>query len=153
MKTHCHESAYMFQVKKCSESTCSYCSIHPIRKEMELFSQLSFMPLSLLDLSNEHYKAFTDIYGNPLSDKDQEQIAEDRERKSLLVSGKVRATIICDECQKHRCIYSRSILTDEQQKLIADIKDSRLYSCGASKSFIIRRCNYCQASTSVQLTD
>ena len=25
MKTHCHETHYMFQVKKCSDSACYYC--------------------------------------------------------------------------------------------------------------------------------
>ncbi len=160
-KAHCHESAYMFQVK---ESTCSYCSKHPVRMEMELFSQLSFMPLPLLD---EHYKAFTDVYGNPLSDKDlpsrvaipnEEQITADRQRKLLLVAGKVRATISCDECQKQRCIYSQSVLTAGQHNLIADLKDSRLYSCGGlfpnssqfENAIVVRQALVCNSPTENQ---
>ena len=52
----------------------------------------------------------------------------DKERKSALVRGKVRATIACGECSKPRCIYSPSKLSPNQLKEIEDIKDSKLYT-------------------------
>ena len=140
MKAHCHVSAYMFQVKKCSEPSCTYCIKHPIQLEPDRFSQLNFVPLPLLDSSGDHYQSFSDLYGKPLSNKDRpsrvatptdEQVALDRERKSLLVAGKVRMTISCDECKKPRCIYAQSVLTGDQRKMLEDIKDSRVYTCGS----------------------
>ena len=49
MKTHCHASHYMFQVKKC---TCYYCLQYPVRHSHDMFTQLSFLPLPLRGMSN-----------------------------------------------------------------------------------------------------
>lgn len=61
MKTHCRELVYMFQVKKCCKPTCTHCSKHPIQLESDQFSQLSYVPLPLLDSCGTHYKPFSDL--------------------------------------------------------------------------------------------
>ena len=67
LKTHCHCSHYVFQIKKCELPSCFYCLEHPIRLLQEDFSKLSFLPLPLLDPSKEHYQKFDMVYGKPPS--------------------------------------------------------------------------------------
>ena len=50
MNKHCQRSPYAFQVKKCSDDTCSYCKAHPIH--------VTYLPLSLLDTSKANYQPF-----------------------------------------------------------------------------------------------
>ena len=107
MKTHCHETHYMFQVKKCSDSVCYYCAQHPVRLPQDIFTGFQFVPLPLLNSSKDHYKKFSDLYGEISSDKDrssrtpvpsEEEKQVDRGRKSLLMCGKVRGCLACSEC-------------------------------------------------------
>ena len=113
----------MFQVKKCSDSACYYCRQHPVRLPQDIFTGLQFVPPPLLNSSKDHYKKFSDLYGEIPSDKDrpsctpvpsEEEKQVDRGRKSLLVRGKVRGCIACSECNKPRCIYSHSKLTPSE---------------------------------------
>ena len=62
LKTHCHCSHYVFQIKKCENPSCFYCLEHPIRLPHEDFSKFSFLLLPLLDPSNEHYQKFDMVY-------------------------------------------------------------------------------------------
>ena len=72
MKAHCHLSAYAFQVKKCCDNTCYYCSKHQIRLSHEDFKSLHFLPLPLLHPTNkDHYRPFSDVYGQLPSNLDQ----------------------------------------------------------------------------------
>ena len=120
IKTHCHSSNYVFQIRKCKYLACYYCMQHPIHLPDVVFNSLSFLPLHLLDTSKEHFLKFTHVYGQLPSGRDRpslipvalEEAKEiDKERKSALVRGKVRATIACGECSEPRCIYSPSKLS------------------------------------------
>ena len=42
LKNHCRCRHYSFQVKKCLDSSCSYCSNHP--PEIPSFSEIHFLP-------------------------------------------------------------------------------------------------------------
>lgn len=119
MKSHCHASAYAFQIKKCSDATCFYCMQHLPRLLPEEFERLHFLPLPLLDTSEQHYLKFEELYGKQPSNSDQpskvatpseESKKNDKARKSVLVAGKVRATIVCGECFKPRCVYDHFAL-------------------------------------------
>ena len=127
---HCHSSDYVFQIKKCTDESCYYCAEHPIRLPVEVFRELSFLPLPLLDHTKEHYQKFADIFGQipgekgrpsyvPTPSEDARQI--DREHKGILVKAKVRAVVCCGECHKPRCIYSNSKLSP-QEKVVLDCK-------------------------------
>ena len=71
LKTHCHASQYVFQIKKCSNATCFYCLEHPVRLPDDVFSSLMFLPLPLLDKNTkDHYQKFTDLYGQLPSEVD-----------------------------------------------------------------------------------
>ena len=141
MKSHCKCSQYMFQIKKCTDTSCFYCVQHPVRLQKEVFDSLKYLPLPLLDNTKEHYQKFCDLYGQDPSDKDrpshipgpsEEAKQVDKGRKSLLVCGKVRRAIVCGECHKPRCIYSKTKLSQEQSTSLDIIIESDLYTCGAS---------------------
>ena len=59
---HCHSSDYVFQIKKCTDESRYYCAEHPIRLPVEVFHELSFLPLPLLDHTKEHCQKFADIF-------------------------------------------------------------------------------------------
>ncbi len=58
--------------------------------------------------------------------------AVDKENKKLLVAAKVRATIVCIECKKPRCVYSAGTLTIEEKKFLKQViaNQNQAYSCG-----------------------
>ena len=143
MKNHCKCSQYMFQVKKCTDASCLYCVQHPVHLHVqkEVFDSLSYLPLPLFDNTKEHYQKFFDIYGQDPSDKDRPSLIPcpseeakqvDKGRKSLLVWGKVRGAIVCGECHKPKCIYSKTKLSHEQSTSLDIIIESDWYTCGAS---------------------
>ena len=70
---------------------------------------LHFVLLPLLHPTNkDHYRPFSDVYGQLPSNLDQPSLKVtkeihneiDHQRKSLLVAGKVRSVITCGECCK-----------------------------------------------------
>ena len=140
MKTHCIQSPYVFQVKKCLESSCSYCKEHPVRVTPEQFSLLHYLPLPLLDSSKTSYQSFEGLYGKEPSDSDRpsskpssnaEAAEVDKNNKAVLKSTKVRKVIPCGECGKPRCIYAASRLTREQEVIVNQVVESNIYTCGS----------------------
>ena len=114
-----------------------YCAEHPIRLPVEVFRELSFFPLPLLDHTKEHYQKFADIFGQkkgrpsyvPTPSEDARQI--DREHKGILVKAKVKAVVCCGECHKPRCIYSNSKLSPQEKVVLDCMKETNLYTCGS----------------------
>jgi hypothetical protein len=51
--------------------------------------------------------------------------------KSILLVGKIRGYINCEDCGKRRCVYSDKSLTREEQEDYQQALDSYSYSCGA----------------------
>ena len=98
--------------------------------------------LSLLDPTKEHYRPFEEVYGTPLSDKDQpskvvgpseDQKKVDKSRK-FLTAAKVRGSITCGECGKARCVYAHSRLSRGQVSELECLKEQNLYTYGSSLS-------------------
>jgi len=50
--------------------------------------------------------------------------------KSILVVGKIRGYINCEDCGKRRCVYSDRSLTCEEQRDYQQALESYSYSCG-----------------------
>ena len=106
IETHCKSSCYAFQIKKCRDDTCPFCSVlQPIRLPAEIFNQLSFLPDPELDISKEHYKTFNTLYGTETTEKDQPSLhfslqatEKDKNNKELLVSERVHDVIKCSNC-------------------------------------------------------
>ena len=140
-KHHSHSSQYVFQLKKCISSECYYCLELPIQLAASTFEKLSYLPLPLFNATKTiTYKFFDDLYGDEQhrpsynlipSDESKE---EDKKNKGLLVKAKVHGTISCDECNKPRCVYYHTRMTTEVFSEVECIRESHLYSCGASFS-------------------
>jgi len=150
IEAHCNMSDYVFQIKKCQNSSCLHCAHHPVHMTAEDFEALSFLPLPLLNSQKESYLSFSEIYGQKPSDKDQpskgsysfqEAKELDTSRKPLFNNGKVRRIITCRECFKPRCVYSLRKLNEQESVLVQEINDSRLYTCG-SELFPPSSCHY-----------
>ena len=94
MAAHCSTTKYLFQVKKCLNPECLYCTNHPVRLPLQHFKELSYVPLPLLH--GEKYAKSTDMYGKAVDESDSpstipashnEEI--DKRRKAFLVSNLV----------------------------------------------------------------
>ena len=71
LREHSCSTNYSFQLKKCSSSTCQYCTANVHSLLSETLSSLSWLPLPLLDPGKDHYKSFECVYGSLVSLKDQ----------------------------------------------------------------------------------
>ena len=71
LETHCSSSHYVFQIRKCLDTSCYYCQQHPLRMDPAKFQKLSMLPLPLLDDTKEHYCLFTQLYGSLPNEKDR----------------------------------------------------------------------------------
>ncbi|CAB4434284.1 unnamed protein product [Rhizophagus irregularis] len=111
-KFKCHRSASeetitkLFEIKKCNNPTCPYCK--PIRLPSQEFHDLSFLPDPIPSQENtDHYAAFQSIYGTETTEEYrptymQSQANAEPIPKSILVVGKIRGYIDCEDCKKRR---------------------------------------------------
>ena len=141
LTAHCSSSHYIFQIKICGKDTCSFCSRHPIRLPPSEFEKCKFVPLPLLNLTKDHYKSYSELYGQPPSEADRpssvvtsDAKAADVESKRLLIASKVRGVIVCVECNKPRCVYAASTLSYQEKTLLKQAKDTNVYTCGSELS-------------------
>ncbi|PKB95198.1 hypothetical protein RhiirA5_475802, partial [Rhizophagus irregularis] len=133
--THCRIRAYSFQVKKCNNITCSYCK--PIRLPPHEFNNLNFLPDPIPSRDNtDHYMPFERVYGTETTEEYrptymQTQANAEPISKSILIGGKIRFYINCEDCRKRRCVYSDKSLNNEEQEDYQQALESYSYSCGA----------------------
>ena len=158
-KNPCRCHNYTFQVKKCCDPGCAYCTLNPVRLSEELFSQLHFLPDPMLGPDGNTYLPFEDVYGTETTDEGRPSLsakpqatANDKLRKGLLVADKVRSIVPCAECGKPRAIYSRRKLTavetaalDRQQEVLLYICGDQLFPTGPHKDTMVMKGLNCQS--------
>ena len=90
-----------------------------------------------MDRTKEHYRPFSELFGEDPSDVDQpsrvpdEKGAEaDKTNSELFRNTHVRRVINCQDCLKPRCVFATKVLTTEEKAAIALVDESRLFSCG-----------------------
>lgn len=133
---HCKVTQYTFQIQKCSAEDCEYCQTNPPSLPPEVFADMHFLPSPML-ATGDKYKKFEDIYGTSTTEKDLPSRqgcgdkAADETHKYLLNAGKVRGAVMCGECQKPRCIYSATKLSDAEANAVEQAKESNVYTCGS----------------------
>ena len=132
------------QATMCSRSanvSCYYCQQHPLRMDPEKFQELSLLPLPLLDATKEHYRPFTELYGDQPSEKDrpsmqqsgdQDAIEADTKHKALFNSSKVWGILHCQECLKPRCVYAVRKLGLNEKVLLDTVEESKTYCCSCA---------------------
>ena len=94
MRQHCRVRQYTYQIKKCTEEDCTYCTVlHPPRLPEAVFKDLHFLPDPCLD-ANKEYCSFDQVYGTDTTDQgrpsatSKTQASEaDKSHKKLLVGG------------------------------------------------------------------
>ncbi|POG56627.1 hypothetical protein GLOIN_2v1489326 [Rhizophagus irregularis DAOM 181602=DAOM 197198] len=133
--THCCIHAYSFQVKKCNNITYSYCK--PICLSPHEFNNLNFLsdPIPSRDNTN-HYMPFKCVYGTETTEEYrptymQTQANAEPISKSILIGGKIRDYINCEDCRKRRYVYSDKSLNNEEQEDYQQALELYSYSCGA----------------------
>lgn len=150
--SHSRESHYCFQLRKCDDSGCSYCTENPPRNTLP-----EYLPYPMPDDSGDSYKEFSDIYGTPTSEAYRpslisarkghtaEEVDEDKRNREYFKSTKVKHFIKCVECGKPRCVFLDKKCTSEQEKVLARIKEEMFYVCGDSlgSEFVVRRALTC----------
>ena len=94
LDTHCHSSHYVFQIRKCLHPSCYYCQQHPLRMDPEKFQDLSLLPLPLLDATKEHYRPFTELYGDQPSEKDRPSMQQSGDQDAIEAGTKYKALLL-----------------------------------------------------------
>ena len=136
---HCRCRHYTFQIKKCTESTCSYCVLNPSRLPEGLLEELHFVPDPVLGEDKQTYLTFKEVYGQDTTDsatpsqiRKPENTTKDKERKSLLVANKVRNIVTCSECSKARVVYSAKKLSSAEELALKRVQEELIYTCGSA---------------------
>ena len=122
MKAHCSATHYLFQIKKCGNASCSYCSLHPLHLPEFEFDRLNFVPLPLMNQAKDHYQKFEELNGKPPSEADRPSLsssssseAKEIDTKNLLLPKygtlscvlKVRSHVACMQ-QQHLIVMTES---------------------------------------------
>ncbi|XP_041376463.1 uncharacterized protein LOC121388971 isoform X2 [Gigantopelta aegis] len=117
MTKHCRIRHYTFQILKCTDADCTYCTaLCPPRLPEEVFRSLNFLPDPCVDM-NKEYKTFDQLYSTSTTDQGRPSVI------SRMQAKKIRGTVICAECGKRRVVYSAKRLTREEELV---------YTCGGT---------------------
>ena len=119
--SHCCERKYMFSVRKCGKPGCC----KPPRLPYAVFGSLHHLP-DPIPGEEDHFQPFEDLYGkdnNVTPDKFCPSVKKGGSQNKLKratdgthgmpfsptahMAKNVDIVIICDECQRPRCLYSK----------------------------------------------
>ena len=133
---HMQATHYSFQIKKCADASCSYCSSHPAKSSRNL----AWLPSPEPAADQNSYLQFAEVYdGRAPTDIHRPSLKSspsnhpaDAQYSAIMNSNKVRCSIPCSECHKPRCVYSSSKLTKDQLESVAEVEASQEYVCGAA---------------------
>ena len=135
----CIARHYSFQVKKCGIPTCNICK--PVRMNADIFSTLHYLPDPIPD-SDEHYKCFSDVYGQKTSEEYRPSLQATRKnaKQSLGFTPcqqhalNVGLLVQCEECDMWRLLFSKNKLNYPEVVELGKILDDVSYTCGVSFS-------------------
>lgn len=107
----------MFSVKKCGSDSCLWCQ--KPRLPGEIFQTLHHLPDPTPQ--GEKYLDFKSLYGTDTSEIFRPSLSQSEQRghgmpfsPSAQYAKSVGVVLQCDECQKWRVIYSKTVLSAEQ---------------------------------------
>lgn len=98
MDKHCNISQYVFQVKKCKDESCFYCTGYTVRMPKEVFNSLSFLPLPRLDSTKARLSLSSMVKCQVILI----DLQVDKENSELFHNTRVQTVIPCQECTKPR---------------------------------------------------
>ena len=140
--THCCQcSHYTFDILKCGEPSCRFCS--PVRLPMDIFKKLHHIPHPMLG-EDGHYRLFSEVFGTQTSEEHRpsfkQTLSSSRKAKrrrlpyyaSVQHVKNSQLMVQCTECSMWRLIFSKFKLTREDRTYLQTLLEEFEYSCGAS---------------------
>ncbi len=112
------------------------------RLPCDVFDKLNFFPDPERKPASNSYNEFESSWGKSTSEKDRPSLASRKStptKSTAKVSKSFRMTaetvcdvLVCGECLKPRCVYSKRKLTKDEFNKLAIYKENFLYCCGGS---------------------
>uniref|UniRef100_U9T4T2 Uncharacterized protein n=1 Tax=Rhizophagus irregularis (strain DAOM 181602 / DAOM 197198 / MUCL 43194) TaxID=747089 RepID=U9T4T2_RHIID len=135
MKTHCRQRQYVFQIKKCGQSSCTICK--SVQLPHDVFDSLDWLPDPIPStVDKDHYAKFQTVYQSETTEQHRPTLIttianSERASSSILVNTRVREFIQCFQCGRMRCLYSERALSAEDKIACQIAIDNWDYSCGS----------------------
>ncbi len=114
----------------------------PPRLPCDVFDKLNFFPDPERKPASNSYNEFESSWGKSTSEKDRPSLASRKltpTKSTAKVSKSFHMTaetvcdvLVCGECLKPRCVYSKRKLTKDEFNKLAIYKENFLYCCGGS---------------------
>ena len=111
------------------------------RLPTDMFSELSWLPDPVVDTSNpDHYMSYDQVKGQSTDDSNRPSLQEKASRfapqdqgcdNTMFTAQRVRGTVVCSECSKPRCFYSRVAISLPQLQQLTQELEHFEYSCGS----------------------
>ena len=127
----------MFSIKKCGAESCKWCKKPKLPDDV--FSQLHHLPDPVPGSQDDHYQDFESLYGSNTSEKFRPSLLQQEEKghgmpfsPSAQYAKNVGVVIQCNECQRWRVIYSKTVLSREERNELEEITESLIYTCGST---------------------
>ena len=140
-----HQREYWVEIRRCKDDLCAVCtSMAPLPAALDL-DGIHHLPDPTPDPDRAgHYQKFDALYGTPTTNVHRPSYISCK-NKSVTAgrtddftgqhfkAGKVRDTIWCSECGKHRLVYSWNVFsaTPGLKAAFQDYRELYHYVCGA----------------------
>ena len=133
----CVRRRYFICIKKCGGQECQFCK--PPRLPPDVFEKLNVFPDPIKKADSDSYEDFCDIFGKTTSEKDRPSLSQSRKKKSKenkptkpfrMTCETVYGVLICGDCLKPRCLYSKRKLIRSEQIELTHCKEEYMYTCG-----------------------
>jgi len=130
----CRERHYYFEIKQCGKAECYI--YKPVRLELSVFQTIHNFP-GPTQAENDHYKSFSDIYGQTTTEEHHPSLKKRlSKKKTLPFYGKLRHVknanlmLECEECGMWQLIYTKTKLTKAQSANLQAALEGMSFSCG-----------------------
>ena len=168
IESHIVITPYSMSIQKCGKASCTICT--PFKSSEGIRDLVLQRQPTPQKKDNEHYlsreealseyegqeKALTNFECLPSKAITKKKTAKTEIRKRDTSVGKlvskwaacnVRGTLQCDECMKPRCLFSKSMISEEDRQEMEKIGETYQYICG--HLFFPSETNHCLKDTIV----
>ena len=131
----CIKRQYIFCIKKCGVVGCKICKSP--RLPPDVFEKLSLFPDPMKKTASESYKDFTEVWGKTTSESDRPSLSLKKSKEKSAKPFRMTAETVCDvivcgECLKPRCVYSKKKLSKNEHSQLQILKQDYFYCCGGT---------------------
>ena len=136
MEHCCVRRRYVFSIKKCGKEGCRFCK--PPRLPLDIFENLKVFPDPVKKTGSDRYEDFSDVYGKTTTEKDRPSLSQAKKSKEKpkrpfrMTAETVCDVLVCGECLKPRCLYSKRKLSRSELAELNHCKEDYVYTCGGT---------------------